>query len=172
MVAVCRALDGLPLAIELAAAWVRVLSVDQIAARLGDRFRLLTSGDRTAPPRQQTLRAAIDWSYDLLSEPEQVLLRRLSVFAGWSLEMAEQVCADERLPAAEILDLLAGLAEKSLVEVEPDILGQARYRMLETIREYAAARLAEAGETGEMRRRLRDYSLTRGRAAHERSAWR
>ena len=160
VVAVCRALDGLPLAIELAAARVRVLSVDQIASRLGDRFRLLTTGDRTAPPRQQTLRAAIDWSYDLLSEPEQVLLRRLSVFSGWSLEMAEQVCADERLPAAEILDLLAGLAEKSLVEVEPDMLGQARYRMLETIREYAAARLDAAGETARCGGGRRAYSLT------------
>ncbi len=159
VVAVCRALDGLPLAIELAAARVRVLSVDQIASRLSDRFHLLTTGDRTAPPRQQTLRAAIDWSYDLLSEPEQVLMRRMSVFSSSALEMAEQVCADERLPAAEILDLLAGLAEKSLVEVEPDLLAQARYRMLETIREYAAARLDAAGETGETRRRMTAYSL-------------
>ncbi len=158
VVAVCRALDGLPLAIELAAARVRVLSVDQIAARLGDRFHLLTTGDRTAPPRQQTLRAAIDWSFDLLSVPEQVLMRRLSVFSSSALEMAEQVCADEQLPAAEILDLLAGLAEKSLVEVEPDMLAQARYRMLETIREYAAARLDAAGETEVMRRRLTAYS--------------
>jgi predicted ATPase/DNA-binding CsgD family transcriptional regulator len=160
VVAVCRALDGLPLAIELAAARVRVLSVDQIASRLSDRFHLLTTGDRTAPPRQQTLRAAIDWSYDLLSEPEQVLMRRMSVFSSSALEMAEQVCADEQLPASEILDLLAGLAEKSLVEVEPDLLAQARYRMLETIREYAAARLDAAGETGEMRRRQTAYSLT------------
>ncbi|HEV2241613.1 MAG TPA: NB-ARC domain-containing protein, partial [Streptosporangiaceae bacterium] len=91
--ALCRSLDGVPLAIELAAAWVRVLSVEQILARLDDRFRLLTSGDRTAPPRQRTLRAAIDWSHDLLAEREQVLLRRLSVFAGWSLEMAEQLCS-------------------------------------------------------------------------------
>ncbi|MGH3398519.1 MAG: ATP-binding protein, partial [Streptosporangiaceae bacterium] len=159
VVAVCRALDGLPLAIELAAARVRVLSVDQIASRLSDRFHLLTTGDRTAPPRQQTLRAAIDWSYDLLSEPEQVLMRRMSVFSSFALEMAEQVCADEQLPAPEILDLLAGLAEKSLVEVEPDMLAQARYRMLETIREYAAARLDAAGETGEMRRRMAAYSL-------------
>src|SRR6185437_5703361 len=97
VVAVCRALDGLPLAIELAAARVRVLSVDQIAARLGDRFHLLTTGDRTAPPRQRTLRAAIDWSYDLLNEAEQMLLRRLSVFAGWSLEMAERVCPGDGL---------------------------------------------------------------------------
>ncbi|HUZ26967.1 MAG TPA: LuxR C-terminal-related transcriptional regulator [Streptosporangiaceae bacterium] len=159
VVAVCRALDGLPLAIELAAAWVRVLSVEQIAARLDDRFHLLTSRDRSVPPRQRTLRAAIDWSYDLLTRPEQVLLRRLSVFAGWSLEMAEQVCADAGLPASEVLDLLAALADKSLVEVEPDTLGQTRYRMLETIREYAAARLVTAGEDTAVRSRLRDYTL-------------
>ena len=95
----CRSLDGVPLAIELAAAWVRVLSVEQIVTRLDDRFRLLTSGDRTAPPRQRTLRAAIDWSHDLLARREQVLLRRLSVFAGWSLEMAEQICPGGDLPA-------------------------------------------------------------------------
>src|ERR1700733_11372335 len=128
VVAVCRALDGLPLAIELAAARVRVLSVDQIASRLGDRFHLLTTGDRTAPPRQQTLRAAIDWSYDLLSEPEQVLMRWMSVFSSSALEMAEQVCADEQLPASEILDLLAGLAEKSPVEGAPDMVRQAGAR--------------------------------------------
>ena len=92
---ICRALDGVPLAIELAAARVSVLSAEQIAARLGDRFTLLGSGDRTAPPRQRTLRATIDWSHDLLSAPEQILLRRLSVFSGWSLDMAEQVCADD-----------------------------------------------------------------------------
>ena len=97
--ALCRALDGVPLAIELAAARVRVLSVEQIAARLADRFGLLTTGNRTAPPRQRTLRATIDWSYELLTAAEQVLLRRLSVFAGWSLEMAEQVCADDDIPA-------------------------------------------------------------------------
>ena len=144
--ALCRSLDGVPLAIELAAAWVRVLSVEQIVARLDDRFRLLTSGDRTAPPRQRTLRAAIDWSHDLLAAPEQVMLRRLSVFAGWSLEMAEQICSGDDLPAADVLDLLAALAGKSLVVVDT-ARGQTRYRMLDTIREYAAARLAEAGET-------------------------
>ena len=176
VVTICRALDGLPLAIELAAAWVRVLSVEQIAARLSDRFRLLTNADRTAPPRQRTLRAAIDWSHDLLTAPEQMLLRRLSVFAGWSLEMAEQVCSDADLPAIQVLDLLAALADKSLVVVEPETLGQTRYRMLDTIRDYAAERLAEVGETAptgtgetaptgtsaEMartQRRLRDYTL-------------
>jgi predicted ATPase/DNA-binding CsgD family transcriptional regulator len=157
--ALCRSLDGVPLAIELAAAWVRVLSVEQIVTRLDDRFRLLTSGDRTAPPRQRTLRAAIDWSYDLLAGREQVMLRRLSVFAGWSLEMAEQVCPGDDLPASGILDLVAALAGKSLVVADTAARGQTRYRMLDTIREYAASRLSEAGETEMMRRRLRDYSL-------------
>ena len=155
----CRALDGIPLAIELAAARVRALSVAQIRLRVADRFGLLTTGDRTAPPRQRTLRAAIDWSHDLLAEEERVLLRRLSVFAGWSLEMAERVCADEQIPAGDMLDLLAALVDKSLVVREPEVLGQARYRMLDTIREYAADKLAAAGETTAFRHRLRDYVL-------------
>jgi predicted ATPase/DNA-binding CsgD family transcriptional regulator len=157
--ALCRSLDGVPLAIELAAAWVRVLSVEQILERLDDRFRLLTTGDRTAPPRQRTLRAAIDWSHDLLAGREQVLLRRLSVFAGWSLEMAEQVCSGDDLPAADVLDLLAALAGKSLVLADIGADGQARYRMLDTIRDYAASRLADAGEAAMLQRRLRDYTL-------------
>jgi predicted ATPase/DNA-binding CsgD family transcriptional regulator len=156
----CRALDGIPLAVELAAARVPVLSVEQILARLGDRFVLLTSGDRTAPGRQRTLRAAIDWSHDLLTGPEQVLLRRLAVFQGWSLEMAEEVCADDGIGAADLLDLLAALVDKSLVVREPEALGQARYRLLDTIREYAAGKLAKAGEEPEFRRRHRDYVLT------------
>ncbi len=157
--ALCRALDGMPLAIELAAARVRALSVEQIAERLADRFGLLTTGHRTAPPRHRTLRATIDWSHDLLNGEEQVLLRRLSVFAGWSLEMAEQVCADEDIPAAAVLDLLAALVDKSLVVVDSEVLGQARYRLLDTIREYAAGRLAEAGETKAFQLRLRDYTV-------------
>ncbi len=157
--ALCRALDGMPLAIELAAAWVRVLSVEQIAARLVDRFGLLTTGDRTAPPRQRTLRATIDWSHELLTTREQLLLRRLSIFAGWSLEMAEQVCSDGDVPAEDMLDLLAALVDKSLVVVEPEVLGQARYRLLDTIREYAAARLADAGESTTFQLRLRGYTL-------------
>jgi predicted ATPase/DNA-binding CsgD family transcriptional regulator len=156
---ICRDLDGVPLAIELAAARVTVLSAEQIAARLADRFTLLGPGDRTAPPRQRTLRATIDWSHDLLSGPEQVLLRRLSVFAGWSLEMAEQVCADRLLPAEEIIGLTAGLVDKSLLVVEPEVLGQARYRMLDSIRAYAAQRLADAGEAASVQLRLRDYAL-------------
>ena len=111
VVHICRTLDGVPLAIELAAARIRALSVEQIAARLDDRFRLLASGDRTAPPRQQTLQAAVDWSFELLTRDEQLLLRRLSVFAGWSLDMAEQVCADEQIPEPRVLDLLAALID-------------------------------------------------------------
>ncbi len=156
--AVCRALDGVPLAIELAAAWVRALSVEQIGARLGDRFALLTTGERTAPARQRTLRAAIDWSHELLTDRARVLLRRLSVFAGWSLDMAEQVCSGADLPAGEVMDLLAALADKSLVVVDPGT-GETRYRMLDTIREYAASLLAEAGETAMTQGRLRDYAL-------------
>jgi len=155
----CLALEGIPLAIELAAARVRALSVTQIRLRVGDRFGLLTTGGRTAPPRQRTLRAAIDWSHDLLAEQERVLLRRLSVFAGWSLEMAERVCSDQQLPADDTLDLLAALVDKSLVVREPEVLGQARYRMLDTIREYAAEKLAAAGETAAFRHRLREYVL-------------
>jgi len=156
---ICRALDGLPLAIELAAAWVRVLSVDQIAARLRDQFLLLPSPDRSAPARQQTLRAAIDWSHDLLSAREQILLRRLSVFAEWSLAMAEEVCADDELPAADILDVISALADKSLLELEPEVLGEVRYRMLETVREYAARRLSQAGEAERFRRRRLEYTV-------------
>jgi predicted ATPase/DNA-binding CsgD family transcriptional regulator len=155
----CRALDGMPLAIELAAARVRALSVEQIGARLADRFRLLTTGDRTAPARHRTLRATIDWSHDLLTEPERILLRRLSVFAGWSLEMAEQVCPDEALPGDDVFDVMAALVDKSLVAREREVLGQARYRLLDSIREYAAAHLDQAGETGAFERKLRDYTL-------------
>jgi predicted ATPase/DNA-binding CsgD family transcriptional regulator len=158
--ALCRELDGMPLAIELAAARVRALSLDQIRNRLADRFGLLTIGERTAPARQRTLRAAIEWSHELLTIPEQVLLRRLSVFAGWSLEMAEQVCSDEVIPPEDILDLMTALLDKSLVVREAEeVAGQARYRMLDTIREYAASQLADAGELTPFRRRLRDYTV-------------
>ena len=146
----CWTLDGVPLAIELAAARIRALSVEQIADRIDDRFRLLASGDRTAPPRQQTLQAAVDWSFELLTADEQILLRRLSVFAGWSLDMAEQVCADEHIPVPRVLDLLAALIDKSLVALEDELAGDARYRLLDTIREYAAARLAASGEQGDI----------------------
>lgn len=155
----CRVLDGIPLAIELAAARIRALSLRQILDRMTDRFGLLTRGDRTAPPRQRTLRAAIDWSHDLLTEQEQVLLRRLSVFADWSLEMAERICSDDLVPAAAVLDSLAALVDKSLVVREPEMLGQARYRLLDTIREYAAGKLAAADETAAFNLRLRGYLL-------------
>ena len=148
MAAVCRVLDGLPLAIELAAAWVRVLTVEQIAARLDDRFRLLSSGERTVPPRQRTLRATIDWSYDLLTGPSRSCCDRLSALVGWPLEMAEKVCASDDLPGGQILDLLIALAEKSLVVADPDAPGQTRYRMLDSIRAYGLAKLDEAGEIG------------------------
>ena len=157
--ALCRDLDGMPLAIELAAARVRALSVQQIRDRLADRFGLLTTGNRTAPERQRTLRAAIEWSHDLLTAQEQVLLRRLSVFTGWALDMAEAVCADDVIAPADVLDLLAALVDKSLVVREPEVLGQARYRMLDTIRSYAAARLAEAGEAEEFHRRFTAFTV-------------
>jgi predicted ATPase/DNA-binding CsgD family transcriptional regulator len=162
---ICRALDGVPLAIELAAARVGVLGPEQIAERLGDRFAVLGSGDRTAPPRQRTLRATLDWSHGLLSAREQALLRRLSVFAGWSLEMAEQICADSALPQDEILDLTLALVDKSLVVVEPEVLGQARYRMLESIRAYANEQLDDAGESVALQHRARDYTLAEARRA-------
>jgi predicted ATPase/DNA-binding NarL/FixJ family response regulator len=151
VIRLCRTLDGMPLAIELAAARMRALSAEQIAARLDDRFRLLASGDRTAPLRQQTLRAAVDWSHGLLTEGEQVLLRRLAVFSGWNLDMAEQVCADGQVPAGQVLDLLAGLIDKSLVTMDGEADGVARYRLLDTIREYAADRLAGSGEDSVIR---------------------
>src|ERR1700678_2946451 len=155
----CRTLDGIPLGIELSAARVRALSVEQIADRLRDRFQLLDSGDRTAPLRQQTLRATVDWSYELLEEPEQMLLRRLAVFSGWNLDMAEQVCSDDAIPADAVLGLLISLIDKSLVVLDGEAAGDARYRLLDTIREYAAERLAAAGEQAELALRHRDCIL-------------
>jgi len=138
---ICQQLDGIPLAIELAAARVRALSPDQIATRLNDRFKLLISGSRTALPRQQTLRALIDWSYELLNESEKALLRRLAVFSGgWTLEAAEAVCAADLIEGNEILDLLTSLVEKSLVLAE-DQEHDVRYRLLETLRQYGLEKL-------------------------------
>ncbi|RSS50394.1 NB-ARC domain-containing protein, partial [Streptomyces sp. WAC06614] len=159
---ICRRLDGLPLAIELAAARLRLLSPRQIADRLDDRFRLLTSGSRTVLPRQQTLRAVVDWSWDLLDEGERTVLRRLSVFAGGcALAAAEAVCADGRLDALDVDALLGSLVDKSLVVAAPGDLGAdgMRYRLLETVAEYAAERLAEAGDDKEAteRRHLTYY---------------
>lgn len=157
VVQVCRRLDGMPLAIELAAARVRALSVEQIAERLDDACRLLTGGSRSALPRQQTLRAAMDWSYGLLSAHEQAVFRRLSVFAGsFSLEAVEAICAAELEDAYDVLDVLSSLIDKSLVLVEQR-RGAARYRLLETIRQYSQDKLQEYGEAAKVRRRHRDW---------------
>jgi predicted ATPase/class 3 adenylate cyclase len=144
---ICYRLDGIPLAIELAAARVKMMSVEQISRRLDDRFRLLTGGARTALPRQQTLRALIDWSYAMLSENECLLLRWLSVFAGgWTLEAAEEVGSGDGIEPDEVLDLLTQLVNKSLVAVmERSPSDETRYRMLETIRQYAREKLLEMG---------------------------
>jgi predicted ATPase len=148
MARVARALDGMPLAIELAAARLRTMTLDQLASRLDDRFRLLTSGSRAALPRHQTLRAVIDWSWELLSDAERMVLCRLSVFSGGaSLEAAESVCAGD---PEDVLSLLTALTEKSLLVTDDD--RAPRYRMLGTIKEYAAQRLAEAGESEFARR--------------------
>ncbi|MDF9814401.1 BTAD domain-containing putative transcriptional regulator [Streptomyces sp. SPB162] len=186
---VCTALDGLPLAIELAAARLRSMSASEIASRLGarsaapergeygpgirpdERFRLLSRGSRTAQPRQKTLRGVVDWSWDLLTEPERAVLRRVSVFAGgWTLEAAESVCADREedegatreagVDAFDVLDLIDSLVDKSLVVAHrPEGADGVRYRMLETIRAYGAERLAEAGETAVLRRAHARYFL-------------
>jgi len=151
---ICRALDGMPLAIELAAVWLRTLTPGQLAERLDDRFALLTSGSRTALPRHRTLRAVVDWSWDLLEPAEQVLARRLAVFpAGATLAMAEEVCADERLPSAQVLPALSGLVDKSIIAAgqAADPASSPRYRMLETVRAYGLDRLAEAGEDDRIR---------------------
>ena len=154
---VCRRLDGIPLALELAAARLTVLPVEQIAARLDQRFRLLTGGSRTALPRQQTLRAAIDWSYDLLPEPERVSFGRLSVFAGgWTLEAAEAVCAGGATAADDVLEQLARLVDRSLVVAEVGG-GLARYRLLETLRQYGRERLAARGEAEAVSERHATY---------------
>ncbi len=160
VVQTCQRLDGIPLAIELAAVRVKVLSVEQIARRLDDRFRLLTGGSRTAPPRHQTLQAVMDnWSYDLLSEAERTMLRRLSVFAGgFTLEAAEAVCRREGVREFEVLDLLSQLVDKSLVLAEPQG-SEIRYRLLETVRQYGWDRLAESGEADKVRQRHREWFL-------------
>jgi non-specific serine/threonine protein kinase len=165
---ICQRLDGIPLAIELAAARLPSLSLPQLAARLGRQLRLLTGGSRTAPDRQQTLRATIDWSYAHLSLPEQVVLHRLAVFAGGAtLEAAEAVCADEgdepgtqnqSLASVDVLDLLASLVAKSLVQTD-DAHGERRYRLLEAVREFAGEKLEQSGELRAVRDRHRDWFL-------------
>lgn len=154
---VVHQLDGIPLAIELAAARTKTLSVDQIAERLGDRFRLLTGGSRTAMPRHQTLRATIDWSYELLPEPERALFRRLAIFAGdFTLQAVEAICAGEAIDRHRVLDLLTHLVDKSLVLVIATD-GEARYRLLESIRQYGRERLYELAEDAAVRRRYLDW---------------
>ena len=141
----CRRLDGIPLALELAAAWVAVLSVDQIVTRLDHALTLLVTGNRRAPARHQTLRATLDWSYTLLPEPERSLFQCLSVFAGgWTLGGAESVCAEAVAPRQSLLDLVAQLVKKSLVLAEPDSDGAVRYRLLEPVRQYAQEQLLNA----------------------------
>ena len=159
VVQICQRLDGIPLAIELAAVRLKVLSLEQVATRLNDRFHLLTGGSRTALPRQQTLRAAIDWSFDLLPENERAVLRRLAVFVGViTLEAAEVVCAGPPVAAQEILDLVTQLVGKSLVQAE-ESADEARFRLLETIRQYGLSKLLEAGEVEPVRQRHRDWFI-------------
>jgi non-specific serine/threonine protein kinase len=154
---ICRRLEGLPLAIELAAARLRVLSPNQIDDRLGDRLGLLTRGSRASPARQQTLRGSIEWSYELCSGLERLLWARLSVFVGgFELDAVEGVCADDRLEAEEVLDLLAALADKSILTVGHSE-GVARYRLSETLREFGQERLQESGEYAALRRQHRDW---------------
>lgn len=172
---ICRRLDGIPLAIELAAARVGALSVEKIAARLSDRFSLLTGGDKTAMPRQQTLRASVDWSYDLLAKHERTLLQRLAVFAGgWTLEAVEAVGAGGGIDESAILDLLIHLVEKSLVTLEA---GGERYRLQDTVRQYAQERLNESGGENEARTRYLGFFLALAEKARpelagpEQGAW-
>ena len=190
--AIARRLDGIPLAIELAAARAKALSVEDIAARLDDRFQLLTSGSRTAPPRHKTLRGVVEWSHDLLSMPERALFRRLAVFAGgWTLAAAEAVCADKDevgrmneegtdsihhsaffLPTSDVLDLLARLADKSLVVMTPNaggVSGLMRYHFLETLHQYAHERLVDSGEEARAREQHVSHFIALGEAVTQ--AW-
>mgnify|MGYP001828870327 CR=1 FL=1 len=152
--AICRRLDGIPLAIELAAARVRMMAPRQIADALADRFRLLTGGDRTALPRQRTLEGSVEWSYDLLPLDARTVLARLSVFAGsFALDSAEEVCAGAGVQRRHVLDLLSTLVDRSLVQIEPSPYGSPRYRLLETLRVYARERLIQSRETAATRGR-------------------
>src|SRR5918998_1234587 len=156
---ICYRLDGIPLAIELAAARAKVLSVEQIAERLDDSFGLLSAGGRTAMPRHRTLHATMDWSHELLPDEERALFRRLSVFAGgFLLGAAESVCAGEELERGEVLELLSHLVDKSLV-VAREVSGEARYRLLETVRQYAREKLSESDEAELLRERHAGFYL-------------
>jgi predicted ATPase/Tfp pilus assembly protein PilF len=157
---ICWRLDGIPLAIELAAAKLKILQVEEIALRLDDRFHLLTGGSRTALPRHQTLRAMMDWSYGLLFDKERLLFQRLAVFSGgWTLEAAENICADHTVSNPDILDLLLHLTNKSLILAERKQGIQTRYQMLETMRQYGQEKLAESGEILAIRGKHLKYSL-------------
>ena len=172
VVDLCRRLDGLPLAIELAAVRTRVLSVEQILDRLADRFGLLTGGSRAALPRHQTLRTTIEWSHDLLGPDERTLLRRLCVFAGrFTLDDVESVCASDDVPAAHVLDVLSSLVDKSLVMKE-DARGLACYRLHETMREFAGLKLREAGEEEAVELRCVEYYVSRCRRSAEEARYR
>ncbi len=169
---VCHQVDGIPLAIELAAARTGVLSVDQIAARLDNRFRLLVGGGRATPARQQTLRATIDWSYELLPRAERQLLNQLSVFGGgWTLEAAERVGTGAELPSEEVFEVLARLVDKSLVQAEPGPGGHLRYRLLESVRAYAAERLRGGGDAPAAHRRHFDYYTSVAAEAETHVLW-
>lgn len=167
--AICQRLDGIPLALELAAARLRALPVQALADRLRDSFALIATRDATVAPRQRTLQTLIDWSCDLLAEDERVLYRRLSVFAGgWTLEAAEAVCADAPLAVDSVADLLAALVDKSLVSMRPGAAGLVRYRLLDTVRQHAAALLARAdGEAPALRRRHAQAQLALAEAAQQ-----
>jgi predicted ATPase/DNA-binding CsgD family transcriptional regulator len=157
---ICKRLDGIPLALELAAARVKVLDVEQVALRLEERFKLLVGGSRTALPRHQTMRASLDWSYQILTHSEKILLQKLSVFSGgWTLEAAEDICSDESLPPARVLDLLAQLINKSLVIVERGSERESRYYLQETVWEYAREKLLAAGNNDQAYRCHCDYYL-------------
>jgi predicted ATPase/class 3 adenylate cyclase len=157
---ICSRLDGIPLAIELAAARVKLLSVDQIASRLDDRFRLLRGGNRDGLPHQQTLQALIDWSHDLLSEQERIAFRRMGVFAGGrTLEAVEAVCSGDGIEEIEVLDLLEQLVDKSLITVERDASGDSRYTMIESVWEYSREKLEASGEAQAVRDRHLNYFL-------------
>lgn len=160
VVEICRRLDGVPLAIELAAARMKLMRPDEVLKRLEDRFHLLTGGSRTALPRQQTLRAAVDWSHDLLTDTERILFRRFSVFSGgFDFEAAEQVCSGDALAADDVLDLLSALVDKSLVAADVQEDGSIRYRLHETLRQYGREKLVAADEEAQAREHHLAYFL-------------
>lgn len=167
--AICERLDGMPLAIELAAPWVRMMSLPELHERLADRFALLIGTTRGVAERQRTLRATVDWSHDRLRTDERTLFRRLAVFSGsFSLSAAEQICSGEDVPPESVLKVLSRLCDQSMVVAQPDGTGGTRYRLLETLREYALERLRDADEEDRCRRRHFDHFLNRAEAADDR----